>query len=181
MQEAELITLLAYIDHEDVTIDDLKDVLSIELRTENKEKQNEVTFIRIFIRKGKGCITSFLRKIEEGSPKEKAFMQSIERVSDFADKLKVLTGDEEGRLFKIFNPNTNRQTLGKKNDFYLMWLILNKIDIHIVLTYRKEILNDLEGIFKLVKNMPAGKTQADFIEHVKSVIDKYAKYSKTNI
>lgn len=181
MQEAELITLLAYIDHENVTIDDLKDVLSIELRTENKEKQNEVTYIRIFIRKRKGYITSFLRSIEEGSPKEKAFMQSIERVSDFADKLKVLTGDEDGRLFKIFNPNTNRQTLGKKNDFYLMWLILNKIDIHIVLTYRKEILNDLEGIFKLVKNMPAGKTEATFIEHVKSVIDKYAKYSKTNI
>ena len=64
-----------------------------------------------------------------------------------------------------------------KNDFYIIWLILQEIDSHIIKTYRKEILEDLEEVFKLMKNMPEDKNEKSFINFMKDVAEKYAKYS----
>lgn len=178
MQNAELITLLAYLEHQDVTLNDLKNILHIELRTDHKQKRNEITQIRISFHKSKGAITSFLKRIEEGSKEEEEFIESIEKISEFGDKLRILEGDEEGRLLRIFNPNTDRKLLGKKNDFYLLYLILKELDLHVVLTYRKDILESLEEIYKLTKDMPMGKNENDFIWHVNEEIAKYKKYSK---
>jgi len=175
MQSAELVTLLAYLSYQDITIDNLKNILHIELRIDNKGKQNEIRQIRISFRKNKGAITSFLKKLEGDSQKEQDFIKSIENINEFGRKLKILEG-EEGRLAKIFHPNTNMKKIGEKNDFYLLWLILKELDTHLIETLRKEMLRDLEAIFKLTKNVPTGKDEKDFIEHIQKVIDYYKKY-----
>ena len=51
MQGLELVSLLSYLSYQDVTIDNLKNILHIELWTDNKGKQNETRQIRISFRK----------------------------------------------------------------------------------------------------------------------------------
>lgn len=181
MQEAELVTILAYIDYKNITIENLESLLSVELRTENKTKRNEITQIKISLQKHKRDITLLLEEMKPNSQEEKEFMKSVENVNNFADKLEMLSGDEEARLLDIFNPNTNRNALINKSDFYLIWLILKELDTHVILTYRQEILKDLESVFRLMKDLPEGKNEDDFINYVKSTINKYSKYCKMNM
>lgn len=175
MQGPELVTLLAYLNYQDVTIDNLKNILHIELRTDNKEKQNETRQIRISFRKNKESITKFLKRLEEDSKKEQEFIKSIESINEFGSKLKILEGEEK-KLTKIFHPNTNVRQIGKKNDFYLLWLILKELDTHLIETLREEILRDVEAIFKLTKHMPVGKDEEDFVQHIKKIIEYYKNY-----
>lgn len=176
MQEAELVTILAYIDYMNATINNLDQIFSVSLKTYNKTKRNEITQVKLSLCKTKNAITALLEEMEPNSKEEKEFMKSVEAVNEFVDKLKILSGDEEDRLLNIFNPNTTRRKMGSNNDFYIMWLILKSLDTHVVLTYRKELLKDLENIFRLMKDMPKDKNEFHFMEYLKSVISKYSKY-----
>lgn len=178
MKEEELVTVLAYLDYHNVTIHDLKGILDTVLRTDNRDKRNEIVQVKISFHKNKNVITKFLEGIQPDSEEEMEFAKSVENVNEFADKLKMLSGDDDNRLIKIFNPNTTNRRVGATSDFYLMWLILKKLDTHIILTYRKEILKDLESVFQLMKNMPKGKDEKDFMQYVKDIIDKYPKYCR---
>lgn len=176
MQEAELVTILAYMDYTNVTMKNLEGTLSVSLKTYNKTKRNEITQVKLSLYNKKGAITKLLDEMEPNTKEERQFMKSVEAVNDFVDKLKILSGDEDERLLRIFNPNSNRHKLAQNNDFYIMWLILKRLDTHVILTYRKEILNDLENVFGLMKNMPKDKNEKDFMTYVESIISKYSKY-----
>lgn len=45
------------------------------------------------------------------------------------------------------------------NCFYIMWLIFRKLDIHVVQTYKKEILEDFRKMFSLMQNIPKDKDE----------------------
>ena len=176
MKEEELVTTLAYMNYREITIENIRDFFSIYMYMENKDKQNEHYEIKMTI-PNKEQITKFLEEMEPSSEQEKIFLYSIDSVSDFVDKLKTLSQEDEKALIKIFNPNISVPRNGNKKDFYITWLFLQQLDRHIVNTYRKTILKDMEEIFKLMKNMPKNRNEESFINYIKNLINKYARYS----
>ena len=102
-------------------------------------------------------------------------------MKDFVDKLKILSDNDDEVFLKIFNPNIDKPRKAGKNDIYITWLILQELDSHIVKTYKKDILKDLEEVFKLMKNMPESKDEKSFIDYIQNIIEKYAKLSGKSI
>lgn len=180
MAEEELVTTLAYMNHEEITIDNINKFFSVYIFLENKDKLDEHYEIKFSIT-SKDAITKYLEKLEPDSNGEKEFLKSINSVNDFVDKLKILSEDDEDILIKIFNPNIRIPRKGNRKDFYIIWLILQKLDTHVVKTYKKQLLKDLEEIFKMMKNMPADSDVKSFIEYVKDVIKKYSRYTSKGI
>ena len=174
MQEEELVTILAYMHYKKFRIQNIDQFFKINLRTDNKDTKKEKTLIKISVRE-KRAITTFLEKMKPNDELEEEFLKSVDAVNDFVDKLKILSNNDEKLLIKVLNPYKAKAIKGDKNCFYIMWLILQELDIHIINTYKKEIWEDLENMFKLMQNIPKGKNEEEFIKYVKSIITKYCK------
>jgi len=174
MKEEELVTILAYMHYKEFNIENINKFFRINLRTDNKNTKREKTLIKISV-ENKSAITHFLEKMIPNSEKEKEFLSSVNSVNDFVEKLKILSDNDEKILINAFNPNRARAIKGDKNCFYITWLILQELDSHIIQTYRKNILNDLKEIFKLMQDMPKDKNENDFLDDVKGIIRKYSK------
>lgn len=174
MKEEELVTILAYMDYIELKMENIDDFFKFDIRTDNKNTKKEKSLIRIRA-KGKKDITALLEKMEPNSEEESKFLDSVNSVNNFVDKLKILSDDEYEELIKLLNPTRIKPIRGDKNCFYIMWLILQELDMHIVQTYKKEIVEDFKEIFSLMQNMPKDKNENDFITYVKSIIRKYSK------
>lgn len=174
MKEEELVTTLAYMDYQEIDLDNIDDFFAIYIYTENKDKQNEHCEIKLSVKNKEG-ITNYLEEMEPDSNEEKEFLTCLDKVSDFVNKLKILSQNNENILIKIFNPNIKVARKANRKDFYITWLILKELDTHIITTYREELLNDLENIFKYMKNMPADRNTRGFINYINSILDKYLK------
>lgn len=174
MKEEELITILAYMHYEEIDMDNINEFFRIHLRTDNRDTKREKSLIKISVRY-KEAITNFLEKMIPDSKEEKEFINSINAVKDFMDKLKLLSNNDEKLLMNVLNPNNPKSTKVDKNCFYIMWLILQELDTHIIRTYREELLKDLKELFKLMQNMPKNKKEKDFLDYVNNVISKYRK------
>lgn len=174
MKEEELVTTLAYMSYNKFNINNINDFFKINLRTDNKGTKREKSLIKISVR-NKDAITTFLEKMEPNSKQEEEFLNSVNKVNDFIDRLKVLSDNDEKMLIKILNPNKPKSVKGDRNCFYIIWLILQELDTHIIQTYKEDLIQDLEEIFKLMQNMPKNKSEKDFMEYVKNTITKYNK------
>lgn len=174
MKEEELVTTLAYMDYIGLNIENVHDFFNFDIRTDNKNTQKEKSLIRMRA-KGKRDITNLLEKMEPNSEQEKEFLDSVNSINNFVDKLKIISNDDYKELIRLLNPNRRKPVRGDKNCFYIMWLIFRELDIHIVQTYKKEILEDFQKMFSLMQNMPKDKDENDFINYVKSLIRKYNK------
>ncbi len=174
MKEEEIVTILAYMYYIKLDIENINDFFKFDIRTDNKDTTREKSLIRISV-KNKEAITNFLEKIQPNSEKEKEFLISVNLVSDFVEKLKILSDNDDKTLTKLFNTGKSKNIRVDKNCFYIMWLILHELDEHIIRTYKKEMLVDLEKIFSLMQNMPKDKNEKDFIDYVSSLIRKYSK------
>lgn len=172
MKEEELVTILAYMDYKGINISNIYEFFKINLRTDNRDTKWENSLIKVSVR-NKNAITNLLEKMKPNSEEEKEFLKSVETVNDFVEKLKILSDNDEKKLIKILN--SNNSTKKNKNCFYIMWLILRELDTHRIQTYKKEIFEDLEQIFKLMQNMPKDKDEKIFIGHVRNMIDKHCK------
>lgn len=174
MKEAELVTTLAYMDYIELNFENINDFFKFDIRTDNKNTKKEKSLIRIRA-KGKKDITNLLESMEPNSEKEREFLISVNSVNSFVDKLKILSDDDYRKLIKMLNPNRIVSIRGDKNCFYIMWLILQELDVHIIQTYKKEIVEDFKKMFSLMQNMPKDKDENDFIEYVKSILKNYSK------
>lgn len=174
MKEEELVTILAYMQYIKLNIENIGDFFKIDIRTDNKNTKKEKSLIRISV-KNKNAITNFLETMKPNSQKEKEFLISVNLVNDFVDKLKILSDNNDKILMKILNQSRTKHIRADKNCFYIMWLILQEFDTHIIQAYKKEILEDLKKIFSLMQNMPKDKDEGDFIAYVNSIIKKYRK------
>lgn len=174
MKEEEIVTTLAYMNYKEITIETITEFFKVGIRTDNKGNQREKSLIKIAV-KNKEAITKYLEKMEPDSKAEEEFLECIDVVSDFVDKLKVLSNHNEKELLKILNPTKEKPTKGDKNCFYIMWLVLKELDTHLIKTYHLELQNEFKQLFKLMQNMPKDKDEKDFIEAVKSIIREYSK------
>ena len=62
-------------------------------------------------------------------------------------------------------------------DFYILWIILQEFDKHIILTYNNELLVEISELFKMMKKMPDNADITDFLKFVSSIIEKYKQYT----
>lgn len=175
MQEAEMVTTFAYMNYNEIDFYDINKVLSVYKSIKNKNKREERYEIKLKIM-NKEKITNYLEKINPNSKDEEEFSKSIDSVNDFIDKLNILAKEGDEQFFKIFNPYMKKPRRITKNDFYIIWLLLQEIDVHIVKTYRNELIKDMEDIFKLMKNMPENKDEKYFISYVKNIGEKYSRH-----
>ncbi len=176
MKEEELVTTLAYMEYEEIDIDSINDFFLVYLYTESSNKQFEHIEVKLSI-KDKDALSDFLEDLEPDSNDEIKFISCVDAVRKFTEKLEILSSGDNNILLKIFNPYIKNPKRGNKKDFYITWLVLHDLDTHVIKTYRKEILTDLEKIFKLMKNMPDIKDTNSFVDYIKDVISKYSKYS----
>lgn len=174
MKEEELVTTLAYMDYIGLHIENVNDFFYFDIRTDNKNTKKEKSLLRMRA-KGKRDITNLLEKMEPNSKQEKEFLSSVNSINNFVDKLKILSDDDHKELIRLLNPNRSKPIRGDKNCFYIMWLIFKELDIHIIQTYKKEILEDFRKMFSLMQNIPNDKNENDFVSYVKSIIGKYNK------
>lgn len=180
MKEEELVTILAYAKREQITIDNMEEFFSAYKHLENKDKPTEHYEVQISIR-NKENITSYLEKLEPNTQEENKFLDSIHSVQVFSEKLKILSDNNDNKLIKLFNPNIETPRKGNMKDFYITWIMLDKLDIHLISTYKGNIVQDLDEIFHFMKNMPENKTERDFIQYVKVKLQNYMNLSGTII
>lgn len=176
MQEEELVTTLAYMDYNDIDIENINKFFHVYLYTENSNKQFEHTEVKLSV-KNKNKLSDFLENLEPNSKEDLEFQNCVDNISIFIEKLKILSKEDNLTLIKIFNPNIAKPRKGNKKDFYITWLILRNIDTHVIETYRKDILLDLQKLFKYMKNMPESTDITSFIDFARDIIEKYTKYS----
>lgn len=180
MKEEELVTILAYMNYKGINIENLNKFFSVYMYLENKDKQGEHYEVKLSI-PNKEAITNFLEDLEPDSDEESKFLNSIDSVNVFIEKLRILSENDENVLIRIFNPYIRIPRNGNKKDFYITWLILQELDTHIIRTYKESILEDLEEVFKLMKNMPKNRDEKSFINYIKNVINEYSKYTSKGV
>lgn len=172
MKEEELVTVLAYMAKKKINIDNCFTFFKILLHTENKDKPNERVEVKLSI-SNKNEITTYLENMQPGSPDEQNFLECLDQVKSFIEKLEILSDNEPEKLLKIFNPYLTVARKGSMKDFYIMWLILQNLDNHIIKTYKANIMEELEIAFKLMKKMPKNMDATFFINHIQIIIEKY--------
>ena len=176
MKEEELVTVLAYMDYKKVNIENCSKFFRIHLYTENRDQVDERIEFKMSIN-NKGEITHFLEMLVPGSKEENIFLECLEEVKRFVNKMKILSDGDSSQLIRIFNPYLSVARRGGMKDFYVMWLLFQTIDNHVIKTYRLQLLDDLERIFKLMKKMPKGKAEDFFMDNMIAFIEKYQEHA----
>jgi uncharacterized protein with ParB-like and HNH nuclease domain len=156
METEELVTSLAFLEYIKLT-KDTRRVLDI------YQKTNRIN-ARI---SDKAVISSSLLIISEKKDKSKDnFIEAIKQIRSFFKKLKYVLLDcdknkedlfeylrvELDEIFKAGkDPKYFRRTM---QDFYLLWFILNEINLEMIKLHRIEMKKEITQIFRYFKNIP---------------------------
>ena len=173
MKEEELVTILAYMAHEDVNINNIDKYLLFYIYTENKDTATEYNILKISLTKRR--VTNYLKDIKPKSKEEKELSECVDLVKEFSNKLKILCDDDMEKFKKLLNPIRMKKKKNDKNCFYILWLILKDLDTHVISTYKKEIYNKIAELFALIQDMKKNKTINDIKRQIRSIIKSYSK------
>ena len=119
MKEAELVTILGYLAKKNINLKNIEQFLNIHLVTENKDKNDERIEVKISL-KNKREITNYLANIEPDGSEEEYFIDCLDKVNVFAEKLKILSKNNSSRLIDIINPYLKKPKKGNMKDFYIL-------------------------------------------------------------
>jgi uncharacterized protein with ParB-like and HNH nuclease domain len=133
-------------------------------------------------------ITKLLQSVFEDEKEKTNFTKSIKNVESFVKKVKVilLDRDVEGgkeELDKFFGDELNllfkaqrqvRSFRRTKQDFYLLWYLVNPLNLEMVKFHRLKIKQDLQNIFSNLRNSSQSFTKDLFLEKVKDFHQRYA-------
>lgn len=155
MKNEELITTLAYVDYRFL-----------------KDKVNSAETINIFIRNRrinarmnkKSNITTLFDNITKNN--DTSFLDSVNNVSVFIDKLKVLTGDNFEDFNKLISHKRANVQSRTNQNFYLLWVALCNIPLDKVKGYKENIFNKISNQFEVAQNVPDKLTVSEFIRHL---------------
>lgn len=167
MKNEELITTLAYLDYKNINFNNFNNFFKVYVYF--KDNEIKMTFDK------KYSVTVLLENIEKNEKENEKFLNSIDKVEHFAEKIKVLFDEDYDKLNKILNPYKNIKKARAK-DFYLLFLILQEFNMHIIKTYRLDIINDIESIYKYMKKIPNNIEATDFFNYCKKLISKYSNH-----
>lgn len=173
MKEEELVTILAYLDYKGVNINNINDYFTIYIDVENKDTVTEYSIFKMSIKKRN--ITNYLKNIKPNSKDEEELSESLDEVSKFADKLKILSDGNVEKFKSLLNPNRRKNQKNDKNCFYILWVILRNLDTHIITTYKNDIYVRIKELFALIQNMNKNKSLNDIKNEIKSIVNAYNK------
>ncbi|MCC5877989.1 MAG: DUF262 domain-containing protein [Candidatus Sumerlaeia bacterium] len=156
MENEEVLLSLAYASYLD-SVDSKTKVFDIFQKTD-----------RINLRlSNKGAISSVLQQLaEDDSGKKEAFLRSIKEVRGFMKKVKYILLDQDkakDQLFEylkleldeMFKSGKDRRSARRtRQDMYVLWLLLSKINFEMVKYHRIEMKKHVKEIFARLKNIP---------------------------
>ncbi|HBY81385.1 MAG TPA: hypothetical protein DEG47_31340, partial [Cyanobacteria bacterium UBA11148] len=178
MENEELYTSLAYLQYQHLKSKDADKYLYIYNRNDG-----------INVRMGSSHeITRLLQSVFEEEEVKTNFLKSIKNVESFVKKVKLilLDRDVEGgkeELDKFFGDELNllfkaqkqvRSFRRTKQDFYLLWYLLNPLNLEMVKFHRLSIKQDLQNIFYNLRNTSESLTKDLFVSKVQDFHEKYA-------
>ncbi|MEB3342703.1 HNH endonuclease [Okeania sp.] len=173
MENEELYTSLVYFEFKQLQEQNIEKIVKI-------YKQNN----RINARLApiKGDISSVLTKVSERQEDKELFMNSIIKVEKFISKVKCVLLDEDkdknhldiylkNELDSIYKARKeNRYFRRTKQDFYILWYILNPLNDEMLRYHRKTIKKELKNLFYKMKN----SENSNYDEHkFKKEIEKF--------
>jgi len=136
------------------------------------ENISETETINIFMRSNrinarmnkKSNITTLFDNITNND--DAAFLDSVNNVSLFIEKLKILAGDN----FEYFNKliahkKANVQSRTNQN-FYLLWIALCNISIDKIKINKEKVFDIISKQFEIAQNVPDNLTVSEFIRNL---------------
>ena len=159
MRNEELITSLAYMDYKrNLTSSELRNVLNIYIRSG-----------RVSARiKEKADITKILSDITNKDAS--AFVQSIDKVLIFIEKIKVLTDNDNSLINVIFNHKSKSNSSRTDQNFYFLYVLLDKLSMEKISQNKHTILRELTSIYQIILKAPDNFT----IEDLHNIIDNFS-------
>jgi hypothetical protein len=104
----------------------------------------------------KAGVTAFLNSLESSQKKKSDFLESIDKVKYFIDKIEVLLqpgnaslADSMNDLINVKNTRAFSRTM---QDFYLLWLCFKDVPLTNITTHRKELVNGYKTLLHKIKN-----------------------------
>lgn len=167
MKNEELITTLAFLSYKEININNIEDFFKVYVY--HKDQEIKMTFDK------KYSVTTLLENIEDNQHKKELFIEAINQVNIFVNKLKILFDDKCDGLCKIFNPYKEGVKKVRAKDFYLLYVIMQEFNMHIVETYQKEIIEAITKIYKLMKHTPEDMNNITFLQYTRNMINEYKK------
>ncbi len=167
MKNEELITTLAFLSYKKINIDNIEDFFKVYVY--HKDQEIKMTFDK------KYSVTILLENIESNQQKKELFLESVNQVELFVKKIKILFNEKIDVLCKIFNPYKDGVKKVRAKDFYLLYVIIQEFNMHIVETYQKEIVTAITNIYKLMKHTPEDMDNTIFLQYTRNMINEYKK------
>lgn len=170
MQNEELITILTYITYSLSKSDDVTKVLGFYLRL------NKFT-CRL---KTKSYISILIENLSDRPAEKESFLYHLnetERIINSIGSI-LLENDISKESFNdLLNVKKSPNFSRSNQDFYILWIILRKINDSVMTERKEEVKNDIQKMLSLLKNVEEKeldeKYVQEYIDLLKAITDKY--------
>lgn len=155
MKLEELITSLGYLDYR------MNQPHTEIINLLNIYKRNDRMCARIM---NKDNVTKTLSELSNTNPK--AFVEALENVELFVNKILILVEDDPEKLRKLFNHSKKGVQYKTDQNFYFLWALLFKISIEELQKRKREEFERISKIFSLIQKTPADYTTEMFLREL---------------
>lgn len=181
MENEEMYTALAYLDFNSDKVLDHLDIYQVGTKINSRVKD-------------KADITRLLNQVSIDETIKSQFLKSIKNVESYIKKVKMVLIDQDTEtdiniylkteLDNLFNPRARKYSRRTLQNFYVLWYILNSLNLEMIKSKRISIKDDLRSAFEIMRNIPERYPTDNALESFKQEIElfwaKY-KYNKRSI
>lgn len=155
MRLEELITSLGYLDYR------MNQPHTEIINLLNIYKRNDRMCARIM---SKDNVTKTLSELSNTNPK--AFVEALENVELFVNKILILIEDDPEKLRELFNHSKKGVQYKTDQNFYFLWALLFKISIEELQKRKRKEFGRISKIFSLIQKTPADYTTEMFLREL---------------
>lgn len=155
MKLEELITSLGYLDYR------MNQPHTEIINLLNIYKRNDRMCARIM---SKDNVTKTLSELSNTNPK--AFVEVLENVELFVNKILILVEDDPEKLRELFNHSKKGVQYKTDQNFYFLWALLFKISIEELQRRKRKEFGRISKIFSLIQKTPADYTTEMFLREL---------------
>ncbi len=155
MKLEELITSLGYLDYR------MNQPHTEIINLLNIYKRNDRMCARIM---SKDNVTKTLSELSNTNPK--AFVEALENVELFVNKILILVENDPEKLRELFNHFKKGVQYKTDQNFYFLWAMLFKISIEELQKRKREEFERISKIFSLIQKTPADYTTEMFLREL---------------
>lgn len=161
MKVEELITSLAYLDYK--ISSNNEEILSVLNIYKRYNRMNA----RI---KNKSDVTKLLSMISNED--SQSFLDSVKNINQFANKVMILTADENHNVKKLFNHKRKGAAYKTDQNFYFLWLMLLGISEEIIVQDKDDVFKKISALFALIQSTPDNYDPESLVQDMKSLWEK---------